>query len=323
MIKSRGIIVHPDELTYLLPKRLEIAGLNVLGIHPAGGRDAATTLDKAILLHKQQRQSEVINQIKSLGISVVYQAHVMSWLLPRTEFDKHPEWFRQDEHGRRVQDFNLCVSNQEALEYVEKRTAELAELLYTGSDHWYFWPDDIAGAICRCDKCRSLSASDQQMIMVNAMLRGLKKLNPSAKLCYLAYHDSITPPTVIKPDAGVFLEYAPFNRDHDKPLTDASSEKNASEIRALPGLFGLFGSKDATALDYWMDNSLRSGWKKPPKPFTLYESVLHEDVRFYSSLGFEAVTCFGCFLGSDYTALYGAPPFELYGKTLRRAAEEG
>lgn len=320
MIKKHGIIVHPEELSPLLPKRLEAAGIDTLGIHPAGGRNAARSLDEAILMHEQPGYKDIINSIQASGISVEYQAHVMSWLLPRSDFDRHPEWFRLDEHGKRVPEFNLCVSNPEALEYVSNRTALLAETLYTGSDQWYFWPDDITGAVCHCDKCRLLSASDQQMIMVNAMLRGIRKLDRGHRLCYLAYHDCIAPPRTVKPDEGVFLEYAPFDRDIDKPLADSSSAKNSTETEALPGLLRLFGKAGSTALDYWMDNSMRSDWKKPPKQFKLNETVLREDVRFYASLGFEAVTCFGCFLGADYEALYGEPPVTLYGQTLRAAS---
>lgn len=65
----------------------------------------------------------------------------------------------------------------------------------------------------------------------------------------------------------IFLEYAPIRRDHAAPLNDASNEKNAAEIATLRDLLTFFGTRDARALDYWMDNSLFSNWKKTPEAF--------------------------------------------------------
>ncbi|MBQ3223368.1 MAG: hypothetical protein IJB41_07125, partial [Clostridia bacterium] len=148
------------------------------------------------------------------------------------------------------------------------------------------------------------------------MLRGLKTVHADATLAYIAYLDALVPPKTVQPEEGVFLEYAPFNRDPDAPMNDSSSAKNAAEAAPLPALIEFFGRKDAQVLEYWMDNSMYSGWKRPPKAFKLREHVMREDVPFYRELGFEAITSFGCYLGPDYEALHGRAPIEEYGSIL-------
>ena len=46
---------------------------------------------------------------------------------------------------------------------------------------------------------------------------------------------------------------------------------------------------------------------------------MQKDVAFYRSLGFSSITAFGCFLGKDYTDLYGAADLSAYGKILTGA----
>ena len=316
-LNRRGIIVHPEDLTLDWIERMADAGLNTLGLHPVGGQRAHESLQRAIDAHNSQESKRLREAAEKLGIHVEYEAHVMAWLLPRGLHAQHPEWFRMNEAGERVADFNLCASNPEALEFVAARTAELAKLLETGSDKYYYWLDDVSGYGCRCPECRKLSPADQQMKIVNAMLTGLRTYKPNAKLCYLAYHDALEVPKQVAPLDGVFLEYAPIRRDHHRPINDPTCEKNAAEVAPLRDLIAFFGAEDARILDYWMDNSLFSGWTKPPKPFTLDEAVLAADVEFYKSLGFAEITSFGCYLGPDYEALYGKAELGGYGKGLR------
>ncbi|MBQ3859366.1 MAG: hypothetical protein II779_02490, partial [Clostridia bacterium] len=86
-----------------------------------------------------------------------------------------------------------------------------------------------------------------------------------------------------------------------------------------PGLLAFFGSRDAKVLDYWVDNSLFSGWKLPPKKFELNAGVCRADVLGYAERGFESVTSFGCFLGENYRELWGDAPVEEYFRILSEA----
>ena len=309
-LKERGILVHPEELTEGWLERMREAGLNTLGLHPAGGSRAHLTLESAVEGHTSARMRSLRARAKELGIFITYEAHAMRYLMPSSLFGAHPAWFRMDERGQRVPDFNFCPSNPEALEYLSERAGQLAAKLDTGTDLFAFWLDDVAGRTCHCPLCQRLTPSDQQLIIVNAMLKGLRRRNPQARLSYLAYHDALKPPRNVEPTEGVYLELAPIDRDHHRPMPE---QGYGETIKAL---IGFFGAKDAKVLEYWMDNSLYSGWKKPPRPFALDEDVMRRDVEYYLSMGFERLTSFGCYLGEDYEALYGLAPIEQYGRIL-------
>lgn len=318
MLHRRGIIVHPEELDDIWVEQVQSARLNVLGLHPVGGKDAHLTLEKALYFHLLPETKRLFSRLDSMGVAIEYEAHAMRWLLPGDVFASAPRFFRMNEEGSRVNDFNLCPSDPDALAFVAQRAEYLARMLKTNSDRYYFWLDDVPGCKCHCEKCRSLSASDQQMLTVNAMLQGIRRYNAQAKLCYLAYVDALEAPEKVAPAEGVFLEYAPFYRDSHRPLFDPDCEKNVQEVRSLEKLMQVFGQKDAQVLEYWMDNSRFSGWQKPPKEMPLDTFVMAADVPAYQSLGFESITSFGCYLGADYRALWGEAPVQSYGEILAK-----
>jgi hypothetical protein len=152
-----------------------------------------------------------------------------------------------------------------------------------------------------------MSHSDQALTIVHAMLAGLKRTDPEAKLSFLAYHDTMETPN-IKPHPDVYLEFAPMARDHHVPLSAPHCAKNAGQFQPLASLLRTFGCKDATALDYWMDNSMFSGWKKPPRKLVPDLQVAAADVDVYRQMGMEYITTFACYLGEDYRELWGDPP---------------
>lgn len=313
---TRGILVHPEELTPDWLDLMKENGLNALGLHPVGGRRAAETLEAAVAAHALPHSAFLRREANKRGITVEYEAHACGWLLPRSLFSYVPDWFRMNESGERVADFNFCASSPDALDYVARRARLLASLLSSDTDRYYFWLDDVTDCACRCPACRNLSPSDQQMKILNAILKGIRSYNSNAKLSYLAYHDSLEIPRRVEPADGIFLEYAPMRRNHHVPLADPTCEENARETAPLKELLSLFGRKDAKVLEYWMDNSMFSNWTKPPKLLIPDFDVMRRDADFYESMGFSSVTGFGCYLGKDYQALYGKPPLRDYGAIL-------
>ena len=200
----------------------------------------------------------------------------------------------------------------------KKNAEKLTRTLDTGSSRRFWWPDDVSGKLCHCPLCRVLNGGDQLLAITNAIHRGVRRADSKARTAYLAYHDGLTLPRITEPEEGLFLEYAPIGRDHSKPLNDADCPQNAAQTATLRPLLSLFGHENAQVLEYWMDNSLYSGWKKPPARFTLNRGVMAWDMDFYDDLGFTAVTSFACYLGADYRALYGLPPLDDYARLLNR-----
>lgn len=319
MKHTASLLIHPEELDSKWIQRCIDLQIPTLALHPVGGYRAPLTM-KAMLdrLETEEFRALIDNACEN-GLTIEYEMHAMRYFLPKTEFEHHPEWFRVDENGDRNADLNCCASSEEALDFIAKRAAEAAKKLYCSSHRYFFWADDAHDAFCHCEKCRELSSSDQQLIIMNRILEELQKEDPEATLAYLAYYGTLTPPQKVKPHKGIFLEYAPIDRDFHKPLADATGEKNAEQNKHLKALLETFGKEDAKVLDYWLDNSLFSNWTKPPKAFTPDEAVIFADFDYYRSLGFSDISTFACYLGADYIELHGEPDITPFAKAFHKA----
>lgn len=298
-----GLIAHPEELTKGEIAAFKAAGADVLGLHPVGGNKATSSLENLLIWLKTDKGRRLLSYARSLGLEIEYEMHAASFLVPREMFSSHPEYFREA-NGVRTNDYNFCVSSDEMLRLMAKNAAALGRVLSPDTHDYYFWLDDAENNRCECEKCRTLSASDQSLIVANAIADELRRFDSSARVCYLAYLGTLTPPKSVKPAPGVFLEYAPMKRDRSIPVWEDETVK-----RELDALFTVFEPGEAKILEYWYDNSMFSNWKKPPKKFTPDNERIAKEIDFYRSLGVGNVTSFACYLGADYEALYGVPDF--------------
>lgn len=317
-MSKQGIIIHPEELTDQMIELLKHSNINVLGLHPVGGPDAHNTLEKLLHMLKTEEFQDKLNQVRAIGIAIEYEMHALAWLLPRELYHTHPEWFRMDEKGQRINDFNMCVSNQGALDYLSDRAAKLASQLQPETHRYYLWSDDVDHSFCNCEKCKDLNSSDQALIIYNAILKGIRKADPEAQQCFLAYHETLEAPKTVIPEKGIFLEYAPMWADTKIPIYEKTCEKNKKLCDAIPALLSYFGKENSQVLEYWLDNSMFSDWKKPPKEITICTDTIKKDIQYYKECGFEHITTFGCYLSDDYIELYGVPPIVEYGACFNR-----
>ena len=301
-----SVIIYPDEVSRKWIDRMADAGITVLGIHPRGGKYSAGSLQALVDKCKDPAFRELLDYAAQRGLEIEYEIHAAGYLLPRELFETHPEYFRQDQNGERVVKKNFCVSNTEALDMVAQRAADLAVSLYRSSRNFYFWMDDGRDIHCHCPQCCGLSASDQQLTVLNAMIRQIRKRIPDARLAYLAYIDSIVLPEKVQPEEGIFLEYAPFEKYTAR--TENAPQLIAREQRMLDPLLRFFGHRGAKVLEYWYDNSMWSRWTKPPKHFVLDAAAMAGDIAAYRAMGFESISTFACFLGQEYEGLYCEEP---------------
>ena len=301
MIKS-SMLIHPDELSKTWIDRLANAGIEAIGIHPRGGKNADRSLKNLLEQMETNKFCDLIDYARGKGLEVEYEFHAMSYLLPRALFDTHPEYFRVNKDGERTREYNFCVSNSDAMMLVSKNAAELAASLYKSSRNFYFWLDDGWDLKCHCPLCKHLSASDQQIIVLNHILREIKKQRPDARMAYLAYMDTVVPPTHTDIEDGIFLEYAPFAK---YTVSKDKAELIEKEKEMMIPLMRVFDKHPPKVLEYWYDNSLFSKWKKPPQKFVLDESTMRSDIEEYKRAGFDSISTFACFLGEDYESLHG------------------
>lgn len=300
---TKNLIVHPHELSRKWIDRMKEVGVDTLGIHPVGGINAPEYMKELLETIETEEFKSLIDYAVECGLSIEYELHCAGFLLPRELFDTKPEFFRMNKAGERANDYNFCFSNEEAVTLFVQSAVELASKLYKSSHKFYFWLDDAKDAKCHCPKCRQLSAADQQLAINNRILKALKEKYSDAQLAYLAYYETMDLPKHTLPEEGMFLEYAPIERDMKKPVEQMAPKAKENLLK----LIAFFGKKDAKVLEYWFDNSLFSNWTKPPKKFEPNNELIVKDIKYYQSLGFDNIASFACYLGADYEELYGEP----------------
>ncbi|MDP7132357.1 MAG: DUF4838 domain-containing protein [Planctomycetota bacterium] len=312
---TRGVVLITRDLETLdWPARAKSAGLTTIATHvrPQEIVDFLAT----------DSGQQFLEQCSELGLHVEHELHAMSELLPRDLFDRNPEMFRMDEDGNRVREDNLCVNSKEALEVIAERTAHFTRLLPSTTGRYFYWGDD-AKSWCRCAKCRHLSDSDQALLTEHAILRAVQTVDPRGTLAHIVYHKTLQPPTHVKPDPGIFLEFAPIQRRYDRPLADRAAQNQPTDVThgehldCLDANLAVFGAETAQVLEYWMDVSRFSGWNREQvKRLQWNPEVFLADVELYASRGIRHVTQFAVWLDGWYVERFGEAPIDEYGVGL-------
>lgn len=313
VFRTRGVVLVPEDLSATdWPKRAARAGLTTIALHHS------TSTGNVASFIESPRGQQFLRECARLGLHVEYELHAMRDLLPRDLFDRHPEWFRMDEQGKRVPDANLCVTSKPALEIVATNAVRLARRLPPTTSRYFFWGDDGL-PWCRCPGCREFSDSDQALLLENRIVGELRKLDPGAELAHLAYANTLAPPAKVKPAPGVFLEFAPIYRRYDVPYARQTGPEAKDALSALDANLAVFPRATAQALEYWLDVSRFSKWKRPATELPWDERVLVDDAETYAKMGIRHVTTFAVWIDADYLERFGEPvAIRQYGAALRR-----
>ena len=94
-----SLIIHPEELSREWIDRAADAGIDVLGIHPKGGKRAPVYVREMMEMMKTREYRELIDYARERGIEIEYEIHAASYLLPRELFVENPQFFRMNEQG--------------------------------------------------------------------------------------------------------------------------------------------------------------------------------------------------------------------------------
>jgi len=311
---TRGIILYPFDLTLAdWPERAARAGLTTIGLH------AARRLDVLVKFVQSDQGQQFIERCRKLGLQVEYELHAMGDLLSREYISQDMSMFRVDASGQRNADFNCCPSHPRALELIAEAAVEYAKLLTPTTHRFFYWPDD-GREWCHCDKCRGLSASEQALLVEHAMLDALRKHHdPEAMVCHIAYGPTLEAPRQVQPHPGVFLEYAPIRRQHDRPFEQQRDLPLVDRLDMLDANLEVFPRDTTQVLEYWLDVSRFSAWQRPAVKLPWHPEVLQADLESYRRRGIQHITSLACFIDADYVRLHGDPQPVLmeYGEALR------
>ena len=320
---TRGIVLLISDLLSVKdwPERAKKAGLTTIATHfITSTRFKHHKMDHLIDFLKSESGQRFRKECVKLGIQVEHETHAMSDLLPRSLFKKDPSMFRMNKEGQRTTEYNFCAHSSTAIETICENAIKYAEVLKPTTGRYFFWIDD-ARPMCHCSKCRAFSDSDQALILENAVVKALQHhVGANATLAHLAYANTMKPPTQIKPHPGVFLEFAPISRSWSHPLSQREIKPGAlthgQQLHLLDANLEVFGKDTAQVLEYWLDASMFSSWRRPPKKVPWNREVFLDDLKTYGNRGIRHITSFGAFLDTEYIQLYGEPPIDEYGRGL-------
>jgi len=299
MIEKRGVVLYPSDLTSVgCTKWVEMAkdaDLNVIGLH---SDTRLETLPKLKTFLESEQGKVFLTECKKYDIDVEYEQHILMELLPRDLFKEHPEFFRVDKEGKRNGDYNMCFTSKDAMEIVKKNAVEIAHWIKPTSHRYFFWTDDVQ-LYCNCSECIKYNPSEQVLLYENALLEALKDYDPQATVAHLAYHKTLAPPKKVKPLPGVFFEFAPIERDYNKPL-------DVELVTHLKNNLEIFPPETAHILEYWLDVSMFSGWKRDNLvKVPCGKEEIRRDVELYKGLGINSITTFGAWINGDYMEKFG------------------
>ncbi len=303
------MVLIPEDLTLKdWPERAKAAGLTTIGIHHQNSPGAKVRWVKSDV------GQPFLERCRELGLHVEYELHAMKELLPRNLFEKNPGLFRMNDKGERTPDANCCVHSERALDIITENAVTIARTLRTTTGRHFYWGDD-GQPWCQCQKCRGLLPSEQALVIENRMCRALQTLDPRAQVAHLAYSNTLAPPKQIRPAEGVFLEYAPISRRYDVPYERQQGLHDG--LPALDANLEVFPKHTAQVLEYWLDVSRFSGWRRPAVKLPWNREVFLADLETYRKRGIRHITSFAVWIDADYQRRFGSLDFIAeYGKGL-------
>lgn len=310
--KTRGVVLTtPDLSTLDWPQRAAQTGLTTIATHITPGE-----VSQFIQTDKGR---EFLAQCRERGLEVEHELHAMSDLLPRDLFEKDPSMYRMNEQGQRSPDFNCCVHSSQTVEVICENVVRYAGILKPTTSRYFYWIDD-GSPMCQCPRCRTYSDSEQALILENEMLRVLREVDARATLAHLAYARTMKAPVQVKPAPGIFLEFAPIGRTWNEPIShrEAKEGQHGRYLDWLDANLKVFGRDNAQVLEYWLDVSLFSSWKREAKKRLPWRrEVFLQDIATYAERGIRHVTSFAVYMDADYVRQYGEPPLDEYSKELQ------
>ena len=132
--------------------------------------------------------------------------HTFNGLVPKSEFDAHPEYFMIKD-GRR-NSHQLCLTNAKVRQIVIDTT--LARLKQSPNSRIVDISPNDGGGTCACETCKAISDAEGSNMgplldFVNVVADAVKKDYPHIQVTTLAYLDTKFPPKTIRPRDNVLL----------------------------------------------------------------------------------------------------------------------
>jgi hypothetical protein len=312
-LRVQGLVRVPETLSRRdWPERAARAGLNTIALHhPSSPRALLEFV-------REDAGQDFLARCRNNKIQIEFDFHAMRDLVPRDRFAADPSLFRMNEDGQRTPDRNFCAHSKAAMTIAAENALAFARAFPTTTGRYYYWSDGCA-SWCRCPDCRGFSDSEQPLLVANAIARALRAEIPGALVAHLACHASMPAPRQVKPEPGVFLQFAPPRRRYDIPYSEQTRPEQVDSLWFLDRNLEVFPAETAQALEYWLDVSLFSRGRKEPLPWN--GDRVRADLAAYRTRGIRQFKSFVNDLDAEYVRRNGAPTFlPEFAAALREAA---
>ena len=223
-----------------------------------------------------------------VGLRVEVGGHDLAGLFPRENYKTNPDLFRmsqpEDYFGKRVDDFNCCITNSETRQLLQKNyLAKLKPLVQQSVYAWHTWPEDLpANGWCYCTTCRSFSPADQAMMAMSTLAEVVRREKLPVRVPVLAYHDTMFPGIKIDAPKECFLLFAPRERCYGHALDDPACPKNRAFMEALKAWESKFSkTDDAHTFEYYLDRVLYRGL------YPFLPDIILQDMKVYKAHGIQ------------------------------------
>ncbi len=287
----RGVVLDTKDLTTVdWLKLAKENGINSVGVHG--------TPEQVATFVQSERGKSFISDGERYGVRVEHQLDAISQLLPRELFSKDPDLFRMGPDGVRRREGNLCVHSEKALDIVASNALKFARLLPSGT-HRYYYRMDEGDPVCVCPRCARFSASEQALIVENRILGEIRKADPLAMLAHVACGSMVVAPRRVNAADGIFLEFMPFCRVGDRPLSDRNATGSTGVLhglvlRQLRENLTVFPAETAVVLHDWLDISLPGKMKELDGSLWRCD-VFEDDLTTCEGLGVRHLSSFAVF----------------------------
>jgi hypothetical protein len=178
--------------------------------------------------------------------------------------------------------------------------------------------------MCRCQECDRLSDTDQALILENAMLKAVRTVDPKATMAHLSYANTLAPPKDVKPESGIFLEFAPIERHYMMKLSNREAPgrrglTHGDILDYLDANLKIFSLSTTRILEYWLNARMFYRIARANDfPIFWSPSVFEDDLNTYASRGIRHISCFAAGLNGSYVKEFGEPPIGEYGNLLQQ-----
>lgn len=202
-----------------------------------------------------------------------------------TLFDEHPEWFGQDQIGRRVKDQRMvpCTSNPDAVNYLYRNLLSYLKS-HREIDIFDFWPPD--GEIwCQCPECKKLGdETERHILLVNQIARWLHKDLPQVKLECIAYSRYTAPPLISRLENKILLDFCPINQCFESQINENQSDRNRTYKENLLKWKETYGG-DISIYSYYR----KYAWHSLPN---IIPNYMQNDIKYYQSIGVNGISVY-------------------------------